>query len=277
MGAKESTPRMHIVASGLTDVGLQREHNEDSFLVLRDHDLFIVADGMGGHRAGDVASRIATETMADFFRSTANEDVTWPYHFDTALTEEENRLLTGIRIANRQIFERSIRSREFQGMGTTMVSALFSGRSGRLYIGHVGDSRCYRVRGGEVRLMTRDHSLINDYLLAMPELTEEQKGELPKNVITRALGMQDHVVVDLQMDEPQHGDVYVLCSDGLSGMVPDEDILDIVVSDAEPEEQCRKLIARANDNGGEDNVTAVVLQVRAGEAGEFAAQVQIRA
>ncbi|MCU0693993.1 MAG: protein phosphatase 2C domain-containing protein, partial [Polyangiaceae bacterium] len=219
---------MHIVASGLTDVGLQREHNEDSFLVLRDHDLFIVADGMGGHRAGDVASRIATETMADFFRSTANEDVTWPYHFDTALTEEENRLLTGIRIANRQIFERSIRSREFQGMGTTMVSALFSGRSGRLYIGHVGDSRCYRVRGGEVRLMTRDHSLINDYLLAMPELTEEQKGELPKNVITRALGMQDHVVVDLQMDEPQHGDVYVLCSDGLSGMVPDEDILDIV-------------------------------------------------
>lgn len=252
---------MRVVASGLTDVGLQREHNEDSFLVLDEHDLFIVADGMGGHRAGDVASRVATETMADFFRSTANEDVTWPYHFDTTLSEEENRLLTGIRIANRQIFERSIRSREFQGMGTTMVSALFSGRHGRLYIGHVGDSRCYRVRDGEVRLMTRDHSLINDYLLAMPELTEEQKGELPKNVITRALGMQDHVVVDLQTDAPVEGDIYVLCSDGLSGMITDEGLLEILSNSVEPEEHCRKLVEQANENGGEDNVTAVVLLV----------------
>ena len=266
MGDQDLLQRISVDASGLTDVGLQREHNEDSFLVLREHDLFIVADGMGGHRAGDVASRIATETMADFFRSTANEDVTWPYHFDTTLSEEENRLLTGIRIANRQIFERSIRSREFQGMGTTMVSALFSGKNRRLYIGHVGDSRCYRVRESEVRLMTRDHSLINDYLLAMPELTEEQKGELPKNVITRALGMQDHVVVDLQTDEPQQGDVYVLCSDGLSGMISDEDILEVLSKHAEPEAQCRELIERANANGGEDNVTAVVLHVVTGDA-----------
>lgn len=259
MGERRPPHRMRIVASGLTDVGLQREHNEDSFLVLDEHDLFIVADGMGGHRAGDVASRVATETMADFFRSTANEDVTWPYHFDTSLSEEENRLLTGIRIANRQIFERSIRSREFQGMGTTMVSALFSARHGRIYIGHVGDSRCYRVRDGEVRLMTRDHSLINDYLLAMPELTEEQKGELPKNVITRALGMQDHVVVDLQADEPIVGDIYMLCSDGLSGMVTDEALLEIMTKDTEPGELCRRLVEQANQNGGEDNVTAVVM------------------
>ncbi|PKN45339.1 MAG: serine/threonine-protein phosphatase [Deltaproteobacteria bacterium HGW-Deltaproteobacteria-20] len=252
---------MRIVASGLTDVGLQREHNEDSYLVLDEHDLFIVADGMGGHRAGDVASRVATETMADFFRSTANEDVTWPYHFDTSLSEEENRLLTGIRIANRQIFERSIRSREFQGMGTTMVSALFSSRHGKLYIGHVGDSRCYRVREGEVRLMTRDHSLINDYLLAMPELTEEQKGELPKNVITRALGMQDHVVVDLQADDPVEGDVYVLCSDGLSRMVADEDIRAAVVASSDLNVVAETLIAKAKDAGGRDNVTTVLIRV----------------
>jgi protein phosphatase len=259
---------MRIIASGLTDVGLQREHNEDSFLVLDEHDLFIVADGMGGHRAGDVASRVATETMADFFRSTANEDVTWPYHFDTSLSEEENRLLTGIRIANRQIFERSIRSREFQGMGTTMVSALFSARHSRIYIGHVGDSRCYRVRDGEVRLMTRDHSLINDYLLAMPELTEEQKGELPKNVITRALGMQDHVVVDLQADEPNVGDIYMLCSDGLSGMVTDEALLELMTKDTEPAELCRRLVEQANQNGGEDNVTAVVMCLVANDGPE---------
>jgi PPM family protein phosphatase len=252
---------MRAVAAGLSDVGLQREHNEDSFVVLKEYDLYVVADGMGGHRAGDVASRIATETISEFFRSTANEDVTWPFHFDTSLSEEENRLLTGIRVANRQIFERSTRSREYHGMGTTVVGAMFSPEKGRMYIGHVGDSRCYRVRAGHIQLLTRDHSLINDYLLAMPDLTDEQKSELPKNVITRALGMQDHVVVDLQSDEPRPGDVYVLCSDGLSGMVSDEDIQQIVTVAPDIREACRKLIQRANERGGEDNITAVLIQL----------------
>src|SRR6187549_1427040 len=112
---------MRAIAAGLSDVGLQREHNEDSYVVLKEYDLFVVADGMGGHRAGDVASKLATETISEFFKSTANDDVTWPFHFDTNLSEEENRLLTGIRVANRQIFERSTRSREYHGMGTTVV------------------------------------------------------------------------------------------------------------------------------------------------------------
>src|SRR5271165_7354535 len=219
---------MRAVAWGLTDVGLQREHNEDSFVVLKEYDLYVVADGMGGHRAGDVASKLATETITEFFRSTAQDDVTWPFHFDANLSEEENRLLTGIRVANRQIFERSTRSREYHGMGTTVVGAMFSPKKQRMYIGQVGDSRCYRIRAGKIRQLTRDHSLINDYLLAMPDLTDEQKSELPKNVITRALGMQDSVVVDLQHDDPQPGDVYVLCSDGLSGMVSDQEILEII-------------------------------------------------
>ena len=252
---------MRAVAAGLSDVGLQREHNEDSFVVLKEFDLFVVADGMGGHRAGDVASRIATETISEFFRTTANEDITWPFHFDTSLSEEENRLLTGIRVANRQIFDRSTRSREYHGMGTTVVSAMFSPTQQRMYIGHVGDSRCYRVRRGEIALLTRDHSLVNDYLLAMPDLTDEQKSELPKNVITRALGMQDSVVVDLQRDEPQSGDVYVLCSDGLSGMVSDDDIGQIVAGTTDVREGCRKLIFRANERGGEDNITAVLIKI----------------
>jgi protein phosphatase len=251
------------VAWGLTDVGLQREHNEDSFVVLKEYDLYVVADGMGGHRAGDVASKLATETISEFFRSTANDDVTWPFHFDANLSEEENRLLTGIRVANRQIFERSTRSREYHGMGTTVVGAMFSPRKGRMYIGHVGDSRCYRIRGEQIQQLTRDHSLFNDYLLAMPDLTEEQRRELPKNVITRALGMQDQVAVDLQHDESQAGDVYVLCSDGLSGMVTDEEIL-AIVQNAQPtnmQEAPKKLIERANERGGEDNVTAVVIAI----------------
>src|ERR1700683_4629080 len=252
---------MRAVAAGLSDVGLQREHNEDSFVVLQEYDLFVVADGMGGHRAGDVASRLATETISEFFRSTANEDVTWPFHFDTNLSEEENRLLTGIRVANRQIFERSTRSREYHGMGTTVVGAMFSPKKQRMYIGHVGDSRCYRVREGQIHQLTRDHSLINDYLLAMPDLTDEQKSELPKNVITRPLGMQDQVVVDLQHDDPHAGDVYILCSDGLSGMVQDEDIRSIITNHVDVREACTKLIAKANEHGGEDNITAVLIRI----------------
>jgi protein phosphatase len=252
---------MRAIAKGLSDVGMQREHNEDSFVVLSEYDLFIVADGMGGHRAGDVASRLATDTIADFFKSTAQEDVTWPFHFDTSLSEEENRLLTGIRIANRQIFERSSKSREYRGMGTTVVGALFSPKKNRMYIGHVGDSRCYRIRAGDLRLMTRDHSLINDYLMAMPDLTEEQKSELPKNVITRALGMQDQVMVDLQTDEPEPGDIYLLCSDGLSGMIADDEIREILQSTGDISEGCRRLVARANEHGGEDNITAVLVRI----------------
>src|SRR5580658_5243986 len=252
---------MRAIAAGQSDVGLQREHNEDSYVVLKEYDLYVVADGMGGHRAGDVASKLATDTISEFFKSTANDDVTWPFHFDTNLSEEENRLLTGIRVANRQIFERSTRSREYHGMGTTVVGAMFSPRKRRMYIGHVGDSRCYRVRSGQIQLLTRDHSLINDYLLAMPDLTDEQKSELPKNVITRALGMQDSVVVDLQHDDPRPGDVYVLCSDGLSGMVSDEDIVRIVGGATDVREGCRKHIFRANERGGEDNITAVLIKL----------------
>lgn len=263
----EARPQLRAIAAGASDVGLQREHNEDSYVVLTEYDLFVVADGMGGHRAGDVASRLATETISEFFKSTANDDVTWPFHFDTNLSEEENRLLTGIRVANRQIFERSSRSRECHGMGTTVVGAMFSPVKGRIFIGHVGDSRCYRIRDKDIAQLTRDHSLINDYLLAMPDLTEEQRSELPKNVITRALGMQDQVVVDIQHDEPTPGDIYVLCSDGLSGMVEDDEILKTVSSAGDLRSACEALIARANAHGGEDNITAVLIQIQAADAG----------
>ncbi len=252
---------MRAVAAGISDVGLQRDHNEDSFAILSDQELFIVADGMGGHRAGDVASRLATDAIVDFFRTATADDVTWPFHFDSRLSEEENRLLTSIRIANRQIIEQSARSRECHGMGTTIVGALYSARKQKMFIGHVGDSRAYRVRDGEIRLLTRDHSLVNDYLLAMPELTEEQRSELPKNVITRALGMQDHVTVDLQSDDAQVGDLYVLCSDGLSGMVDDQEMLEVIAAMPDLYEAGRRLVALANEHGGEDNITAVLVRI----------------
>src|SRR5262249_10763088 len=123
-----------------------------------------------------------------------------------------------------------------------------------------GVTRAYRVRGQQIQPLPRDPSLINDSLLAMPELTEEQRAELPKNVITRALGMQDSVSVDLVSDEPQLGDVYLLCSDGLSGMLSDDQIMDVIGSSNDPGEVCRRLIAKANEHGGEDNITALVIR-----------------
>lgn len=252
---------MNIVATGLSDVGQQREHNEDSFCILPEYDLYIVADGMGGHRAGDVASKMATHTIASFFQATSKEDATWPFHFDPHLSVEENRLITGIKVANKRIFEASTRYREVHGMGTTVVGALFSKERERMYVAHVGDSRAYRVRDGEITQLTRDHSLLNDYLLVMPDMTQEQREELPKNVITRALGMQDSVVVDLSPEQPHTGDVYLLCSDGLSGMITDEGIRELIVAEDELEAAAESLIANANDNGGEDNITIVLLRI----------------
>lgn len=252
---------MRVIAAGRSDVGLQREHNEDSFCLLEQHGLFIVADGMGGHRAGDVASKMATETIAAFFNTTAREDATWPFHYDPTLSAEENRLVTGIKVANKSIYEASARNREHHGMGTTVVGMLFAPAARRIYVGHVGDSRCYRVRADKIEQLTQDHSLLNDYLRAMPDLTQDQKDELPRNVITRALGMTESVQVDITADEPHPGDVYVLCSDGLTGMITDDEIKEIVTTAATPDEAALKLVARANEHGGEDNVTAVVAKV----------------
>jgi serine/threonine protein phosphatase PrpC len=252
---------MHIVAAGLSDVGLQREHNEDSFCILPEFDLFVVADGMGGHKAGDVASRMATHTIASFFRATQSEDATWPFHFDPHLSMAENRLITGIKLANKQIFDASLSNHAVHGMGTTVVGALLSRERKAMYVAHVGDSRCYLVREGQIQQLTRDHSLLNDYLLVMPDMTKEQQAELPKNVITRALGMQDTVAVDVVPAYPQLGDVYLLCSDGLSGMLTDEEIRDIVVSSSDLELTARRLIERANEHGGEDNCTVVLVAI----------------
>jgi protein phosphatase len=252
---------MDIISHGVSDVGLQREHNEDSFCILPEFELYIVADGMGGHKAGDVASKMATHAIASFFQATASEDATWPFHFDPHLSVDENRLITGIKVANKKIFEASARHSDVQGMGTTVVGALFSKSQKKVYVAHVGDSRCYRIRDEEITLLTRDHSLVNDYLLVMPDMTQEQKDELPKNVITRALGMQDTVVVDLVPEQPKAGDYYVLCSDGLSGMIGDDAIKQAIDEAEDVESAATKLVELANAAGGEDNITVVVVKV----------------
>ena len=255
---------MNFIAAGLSDVGLQREHNEDSFCILPEHRLFVVADGMGGHRAGDIASRMATSEVKAFFDATdvdADGD-SWPAQGKAELHPDQSRLVSAVKLANQRIFQASLRNRSVQGMGTTIVGALFDRAERKLHVAHVGDSRAYRVRSGEITQLTRDHSLLNDYLLVMPNLSEAQKQRLPSNVITRALGMQDAVAVDVCTEGVEAGDVYVLCSDGLNGMVGDERILDLVHgADGDIERAAKGLVAEANQNGGEDNVTVVLVQI----------------
>jgi len=249
--------------AGLTDTGLLREHNEDSLLLLPEYRVCAVADGMGGHRSGDVASALAVSTLADFFAITVGRDATWPFPVDPNLSEEENYLVTGLRLANRRIFDRSLRTVADFGMGTTIVGAMFSKGADKVTVGHVGDSRCYRLRDGDILQLTRDHSLISDAAHMAPWMTEEEIRQLPPNVITRALGIREDVLVDILTDETREGDVYVLCSDGLSGMVTDEEILDIVTRAKTLDEACEVLISRANLAGGTDNITAVLARIEA--------------
>src|SRR5262249_25956501 len=147
---------------------------------------------------------------------------------DPDLSDEENYIVTGLRLANRRIFDRSLRTMADFGMGTTIVAAMFSKGADKITIGHVGDSRCYRIRAKEIDQMTRDHSLISDAKTMAPWMTDEEVSQLPPNVITRALGIREDVMVDLATLDSELGDVYLLCSDGLSGLVSDEQIHEIV-------------------------------------------------
>ncbi len=255
---------MNFTAAGLSDVGLQREHNEDSYCILSEHRLFVVADGMGGHRAGDVASRMATSEMTAYFDASSVDGagVESPTKDDPRMTPDQSRLISAVKLANQRIFQTSIRNRSVQGMGTTVVGALFNRDDRKIHVAHVGDSRAYRVRADDITQLTRDHSLLNDYLLVMPNLSDAQKERLPSNVITRALGMQQAVAVDVSVADVESGDVYLLCSDGLNGMVEDERIREIIRDAGRDVETAAKtLVSQANQNGGEDNTTVVVVRI----------------
>lgn len=251
--------------AGMTDTGLLREHNEDSLLLMPEYGIVAVADGMGGHRSGDVASQLAVSTLTDFFTIVVGRDGTWPFPADPNLTDEENYVVTSLRLANRRIFDRSLRTMADFGMGTTIVAAMFNKQADRVTVGHVGDSRCYRIRGPEILQMTRDHSLVSDAKHMAPWMTSEEIRQLPPNVITRALGIREDVLVDLVTEEAELGDVYLLCSDGLSGLVSDPMIHEIVTHTPSLDDACRSLIERANFFGGTDNITALLARVEEGD------------
>ena len=253
---------MRVRFAGETNVGMKRTHNEDNLYLPTDERLAIVADGMGGHASGEIASQMAVETVVEFFKSTQEDtEITWPFKLDRGYRYDVNRLITGIKLANVKIFEAAQREPQYRGMGTTIVAALFL--DDQVLIAHVGDSRLYRVRDGEIQQITEDHSLLNDYI-KMKHLSPDEIAAFPhKNVIVRALGMKDTVQVDVHVEQPVLGDVYLLCSDGLSGMVKDEEIAAIAESEKDLDALCERLIGEANKNGGVDNITVVAVRVEA--------------
>ena len=252
---------MNVKAFGLTHVGRQRQHNEDSFLVENEAHLFLVADGMGGHAAGEIASKIAVESINEFIVHTKEDDGTWPHAYDEQYKRSTNRLMAAVRLANTRVLEAMRKDARLRGMGTTVVAALADAGNNTMSVAHVGDSRAYLIRDNQLSRITNDHSWVFEQVQA-GMLTEAEAEKHPlRNVITRALGGALQVSPDATEIAAKTGDVYLLCSDGLTGMVPEDEILRLVTShDGDLEAAAQALIDTANERGGLDNITAVLVR-----------------
>ena len=249
---------------GQTDVGRRRKLNEDNYLVDPETNLFAVCDGMGGHTAGEVASKLAIETLAAFIRKSAGEekDITWPYGLEANLSFEANRLKTAIKLANKKVFKAADNREEYTGMGTTVVAALVAGNV--LTVGSAGDSRCYLLSKGKLRQITRDDSWVSAAWAEGILSSDEIERHPLRNVITKAVGAKDTLEVEVAEHPLAAGDVTLLCSDGLHAMIGDDEILRALTPhpDSLPEVAGR-LIAAANDAGGKDNVSVVLVRYTA--------------
>jgi len=251
---------MRVRFAGETDVGRTREANEDHLYLPEEERFCIVADGMGGHASGEVASRVAVETAVEYFRNTTDEaPVIWPFFVDFDHHLAERRLRAAMQLANRRVFEAASRDPSLRGMGTTMVACVFTDHE--VLFAHVGDSRAYRIRNGAIEQITEDHSLFSDYV-KLGRVDADSAGDFPhKNVIVRALGMKPSARIDLRRESLLLGDVYVLCSDGLSGMIGDDDIRHIVSEEPDLDHAASLLIAAANAAGGADNITVALARI----------------
>jgi protein phosphatase len=249
---------------GATHVGQRRTHNEDALLVRDDLHLYLVADGAGGHNAGEVASALCARSIANYFGATIRSTHESPEFNRFGIPHGARRLSAAVLKANRDIVEISRTSQAHRGMGTTVVAACFSPRSALMHVAHVGDSRCYRLRSGHLELLTQDHSLLTDVLEQRPDLDDEVLARLPKNAVTRALGMDSQLRVSLRSYAVVEGDRYLLCSDGLSGPVPAPEIAQALAAPRTPLEIAEHLIALANAAGGPDNIAALIVHCQGG-------------
>ncbi len=235
-----------MAAAAGTDRGRRRKRNEDCFVVLEEHNLFVVADGMGGHAGGEIASRLAADTIAEAFRTGNFKGE--PY---ANVPRRGSELALAIQMANRAIFDRAKNETALTGMGTTVVAARFSPNKQRVYIGHVGDSRAYRLRSGELQQITTDHTM------GASGVT----GPLASHLL-RAVGILPAVKIDLLIGRPRPEDIYLFCSDGLTKMVPNDQIREALVGEKNLDKAVEKLVELANARGGRDNITVVLVQVK---------------
>lgn len=245
-------PFLLVSAVGQSHPGKKRGRNEDSFLVLHGHRIFAIADGMGGHRGGEVASQLALDTMASAYET--GEFVGAPV---PGLSGGGLRLAASIQMANRAVYAMADTTADLQGMGTTVVAAGFSSRRERVYVAHAGDSRAYRYRQGAIERLTRDHTLGEEGI----------PGPLAAH-LSRAVGVEDRVDVDVSLVAPRVGDRYLLCSDGLTKMVSDDGIAAILADNDPLETAVNRLVTAANEAGGRDNVTVILVEVVAAQPRE---------
>ena len=251
---------MKISYQAVTDVGRKRKGNEDALFLNAEQRLFVVADGMGGHAAGEVASKIAVDSINEFVTLTGgDEEITWPFGLDETISYDGNRLKTAIRHANRKVLEATREKAEYEGMATTVAAVLVDGDLANL--GHVGDSRIYLWSDGELEQLTSDHSWVNEQIQNGVISSDQARNHPLRNVVTRALGGKQDLSVDMQVRKMKPGEILLLCSDGLTTMVPDEEIARLLdESEGDVDKGAHALVDEANSRGGEDNITVVLLK-----------------
>jgi PPM family protein phosphatase len=255
-----------IDASARTDLGRVRQNNEDAFLIEPDLDLYVLSDGMGGQAHGEVASAMAIETIAEHCRAARNDpEITLYGSSRPDLCERSNRLMSAVRMANRRIFDAATRNPAQEGMGATIVAAWLDDR--RMSLVHVGDSRAYLLRGGSLEQLTADHSLVAEHVRRGTMTRQEAETSQLQNILVRALGTQEQVEADVDEQMLLEGDTLLLCSDGLTHMVSDPEIASVLATSEPAQAATDRLVELANANGGQDNVTVIVVRALPGTAG----------
>ncbi len=249
----------HIESAGITDIGMKRKNNEDSLFLNDDKQFYVVADGMGGHQAGEVASSMVVETLWGYVkRFNGNDDVEELADLDESLSKEANRLLSGIHLANKSVFQAAQNSETYRGMGSTVSSVYFTDNT--LIAANVGDSPIYLIHDGNIELLSVPHTVLAEQQALDPGNANELGNEY-KHMLTRAMGVSETVQADISEIQCFKGDVLVIGSDGLTEKITQEEI-HAIVSREKPEKACRKLVDLSNQRMGGDNVTVVVLKVK---------------
>lgn len=251
---------LQATISGDTNVGLKRDHNEDCLHLPQSEGLVVVADGMGGHEGGEIASRIAVDTVVEYFRETNDEvDETWPFMLHHGRHSRHiTRIENAVKLANHNIFTYARQQSFKKSMGTTIVTGFLDDPD--FVLAHVGDSRIYKINGQGMSQITSDHSLLNDYIRLRRIRPEDAHAFPHKNVIVRALGIKSTVHVDIHRIQPVVGDLFLFCSDGLSGMLSDRKMLEIIREKKSIDDMANELINAANDAGGTDNITVALVR-----------------